>query len=495
MNERLPYENFLNEQLNELSLPDENMAWEDMRRRLEKEEDDQPAIAWWRRGCLPFALGLFVLLGIGLWLWPDQWIRKQKQETPAALSSTKQKFNDLKKDSLAILNLDSNQIIKRNKQKMNVRLSDSDTFKYNATKNTEEELNSSAEAADFNTNSKVKTNLKAKKVNLSVSLNKEQLSKRNKEENTNNKLGSKNEKDFIDVSNSTNKTSDPEDRVDIIENKDSLLNQSGTTNIKIVPFISTKHDSLHTMKNPVSNKNIIKEKEITLEKTDSINIKKLSFSAGLGIQQLLPIDGQKYNPYNAQGRKNSLADYIPSLYFRASKKDKWFLQFEFRYCAPQLNKELIYQQIIIPDSVANPRFTTTISKVLKKTYYHQLPVTFNYNVFKNWSLGTGIQWNSFKTAIAEQQRSIYDNLTQQDSLNFKQIVKVKNDTANNFKKSYLQGIIETEYKWKRFSLGARYNFGLQPYLQFTLPGGKQQREKNSSLQIFLRYELWQNKNK
>jgi hypothetical protein len=36
MNKRLPYEEQMAEQLKQVSLPDENMAWADMKRRLER---------------------------------------------------------------------------------------------------------------------------------------------------------------------------------------------------------------------------------------------------------------------------------------------------------------------------------------------------------------------------------------------------------------------------------------------------------------------------
>ena len=45
-------------------------------------------------------------------------------------------------------------------------------------------------------------------------------------------------------------------------------------------------------------------------KQDSSQRKPLYFGAGLGMHQLLPIAGQKSNPYNALGRKSSLGDYI-----------------------------------------------------------------------------------------------------------------------------------------------------------------------------------------
>ena len=61
MSERLPYEDKLQQQLNDLPLPDENKAWADMKRRLE-EDDDNGAIIWWRQGCMLWGLLLIALL-------------------------------------------------------------------------------------------------------------------------------------------------------------------------------------------------------------------------------------------------------------------------------------------------------------------------------------------------------------------------------------------------------------------------------------------------
>jgi hypothetical protein len=137
--------------------------------------------------------------------------------------------------------------------------------------------------------------------------------------------------------------------------------------------------------------------------------------------------------------------------------------------------------------------TITNSSVLKKTFYHQVPLTFNYYVVPNWSIGTGIQWNKFYSAVAEQDVKKRRLGTNNDSLLSQEIVKVNADTVSAFAKSWFQGIIQTQYQWKRFSIGVKYSFGLQPYIKFTLPNQPLQEEKNSSFQIFLRYELWRSK--
>lgn len=114
-----------------------------------------------------------------------------------------------------------------------------------------------------------------------------------------------------------------------LANKDSLLTprpmvKSGKDSIK--------HKGVDT---------IVTRKE---PKQDSSQRKPLYFGAGLGMHQLLPIAGQKSNPYNALGRKSALGDYIPSVYPRLYKDKKWFIQSEFRFGAPQYTKEIIFNQ-------------------------------------------------------------------------------------------------------------------------------------------------------
>jgi hypothetical protein len=209
----------------------------------------------------------------------------------------------------------------------------------------------------------------------------------------------------------------------------------------------------------------------------------------LALQQQIPIDSQSATPYNASGRKGSLADYIPSVYFRFHKKEKWFFQLEFKYGAPQYTRAIQYYQKAVFDTGTNS--ITTTSSRLKKTYYHQLPLTFNYHVMKNWTVGTGIVWNRFSSAVTEQsiRRSIQGG--PQDSLISYGIIKVRSDSV--FARSYFQAVFETQYQWKKISIGARYAFGLEPYIRFTLPGGVRQEEKNSSLQVFLRYQFWKSR--
>src|ERR1700733_12980134 len=99
MNERLPYEEELSKQLNNLQLPEENVSWEDMQRRLEEDDDDEPIITPFQKGCLGGSLLLLLLL-LAIWLmikpthWP--WNRNEK-----SVISSGESDNDPTYDSVA----------------------------------------------------------------------------------------------------------------------------------------------------------------------------------------------------------------------------------------------------------------------------------------------------------------------------------------------------------------------------------------------------------
>ena len=120
-----------------------------------------------------------------------------------------------------------------------------------------------------------------------------------------------------------------------------------------------------------------------------------------GLQQQIPFSGQKSVPYDYYGRKSSLSDYVPSIYLRLEKDKKWFVQTEFRYGAPQSIKDFSYSRQTKLD-IANNNLTTTTYR-LKKTYYHQLPLSFNYYILPNWSVGAGGIYNRFYGAVTEKE--------------------------------------------------------------------------------------------
>lgn len=471
MSGRLPYEQQLQQQWADIPLPDENAAWNDMARRLKEDDDDKGIVFWWRPGCGLLGL-LLVILGLGWWLLrPEKQVLNNGGDTGKQVTAKM----DQKKSG-------------RNRQ--DNKPPDHHTGKNNLDYNSKPVLHSNEENGVIDSMERATKVRDRKKIDKQAFPEIYSLSKGKKsnlpEKRTqrNNAWGGEDKGPVRVITTQVDTT----DRKTIKPDTPAVTNASDTVNTAGTPVDPPKKDSVKKSRPPAA---AGKEPPAT----DSSNSNKLFFSTGLTLQQQLPMAGQKATPYSSTGRKSSLADYIPAVYLRLNKKDKWFLQAEFRYGAPQYSKEFIYQQVTIRDTSANPLFEITNSARLKKTFYHQLPLTFNYYVLPNWSVGGGVVWNKFYAAVSDRESIRRNNLTQRDSVLFKGIVSMKKDTSGIFASSYFQAVLETQYQWKRFSAGARYAFGLQPYIRFTLPGLGPKEEKNSSMQLFLRFELWRPKQK
>ena len=470
MNDRLPYEEQLSQQWNDLPLPDEDMAWADMKRRLE-EDDDDSFIPFWLRGCGIWGLLLIVLIGIGWWLFWQPKNENKKEHVITQQEVGPKKYQ--KKDSVQTDN-SPDERLKDNKSSRTKR-NNNDSVPFNKQDEKNKLINKNDNEVSFSNTKRAIDKNKFKKA-----FSKQRTSKATNRIKKENRIT---DKDDVGVSSGSELKTDG-------NNPDVIVKDSSNS----VSIETKKTDSTH-----VVSKDSVKKKpgEQTVKNNapqkDSSRQKSISFSTGIAIHQLLPVDGQKLTPYNSQGRKGSLADYIPSVFVRMYKNDKWFLQSEFRYGAPQYTREIVYQQKGVLDTFGTTN--TITSAKLKKTFYHQLPVSFNYFVLPDWSIGGGFVWNKFKGAISEQdvvQRTVSTGI---DTVLSKGVILNSKNADSNFARSYFQALVETQYRWKRFSLGARYSFGLQPYLKFTLPGGTQQNERNRSLQVFLRYELWKSKAK
>ena len=507
MSELLPYETKLANELQNLPLPDENMAWADMKRRLD-EDDDNIVPVWWR-GCLLWSLLCLVLLVTGWWFL--------KHTTNDPIKQTIQRTDSLNKQSIE---KDGNAVNNNN------TLPKNDTIKkiiINDSSNTKQIIKDPL--IDTGSNTKKEKNVTAK-VEM-IDSKQAMLSKTILHKTIPNKIRIKTRKSVVE--NDTNiqsinsdtshiktirrklvephykktksskggieETIDEEESNKPIKNKPSVTDDADNNIVdSTIKHISNplpvNKDSIQKNSPDTAQKKSGQTKTSTKEKKKGNPIKQpIWFSTGIALTQQLPIAGQTLTSYNAEGRKGNLADYIPSVYARMYKGNKWFIQTEFRYGAPQNTKDIIFQE---RKDTGFQVITNDTSKHLKKTYYNQVPVTFNYFVLPNWSVGAGFIWNKFTSAVSEQEITQHNNITDSNFVVSKNLITNK-VADSNFVSSYFQYVLETQYRWKKLSLGVRYTFGLQPYLKFTLPGGTQQQEKNQSVLLFIRYELWRSK--
>lgn len=210
------------------------------------------------------------------------------------------------------------------------------------------------------------------------------------------------------------------------------------------------------------------------------------FTAGIGEQQQIPVAGQAAFPYNYYGRKGSISDYIPSLYVRLHWQEKWFLQAEFRYGAPQSVNDFSFSRQTKYDATTNN--ITTTSLVLKKTYYHQVPLSFNYYVAPRLSVGLGGVYSRFYGAITEEVVRNTNLQTQAETVSTK-LIQVPHFNDSFLYKTQVHLLFQTDYQWKRFSFGLRYKKDMQPYIKYTTPNGDINTEKNQTLEFILRYRV------
>lgn len=230
---------------------------------------------------------------------------------------------------------------------------------------------------------------------------------------------------------------------------------------------------------------VVSEREIKTMKP-----RRFSFSAGLGIQQQLRNGTQLAYSSDYYGKKGVFSEHIPSFYFRVHHKENWFAQAEFRFGAPQLVKDYSYARKIRYDTGTSNLVVSTLR--LRKLYYHQLPISFNYNVLPHLSVGAGGVYSIFYRAVTEQEVKATNIYTGAETYSkFTQRVPGYSDSF--FFKSQLQFILHTDYRWKNFSLGLRYKKDLQPYIKYTKPDGKIEDEMNDAVEVILRYRLWKSK--
>ena len=332
MNERLPYETQLAGQWSattagtDFPLPDENLAWADMRRRLD-EEEERP-VAWWRWGCLGWALLGLLAVGAGWYfLQPQKWFSEYRKnetiitEQPSTTGPAKQK----EKGKQPITGIpegeqkagihSANEKAVQDKQEMQIENNKQPAPSPALNPLIKETSQSTLQSG--NGKKQKKTNTKREELPVTTS-------------NTRMEENKTEPKRRIQAGSQT---------TDTAEKTNGILPQRPVLQaVEIKDTVQVKQKDTIAVHKPVSKKdsmNVIPGKE---KKEAEVNDKlPFVFSAGLGLLQQIPLAGQTFTPYSSQGRKASLADYLPSVYLRLEKEKKWFLQGEFRYGAPQLS--------------------------------------------------------------------------------------------------------------------------------------------------------------
>ncbi|MBC7424372.1 MAG: hypothetical protein H7334_13080 [Ferruginibacter sp.] len=513
-----PYEQVLKDELTNLPLPNENLAWEKMAELLREEDDDTllppPPV---NNGCLKWVVLLGILLlgaAAYLFLYKQQFF-KNKQHTENKIDS-----NNIKTIQSPTIDKSENGINATNGKDTGMQqrsaFADSQNQRSDSTLSmrqtnrtaTLQNISNDSLSGNQHLNKTTTSKTTVKIIGGSIESGSSSFNKTDFISTDGNKPISKNT--LLKKGNKKTKSAKTKTRTHAVISGALIDEETSVKDEKELPFneiqnqdsllkvtSSLTSDSINkkvtAVKKDLVNKSVVEKIAETLKtkdetKSDSAK-KKFWFAAGIAIQQGIPLNGESIVPYNYYGRKGSLADYIPSIYFRVYRQQKWFIQQEFRYGAPQYEKEYVYKTIIIDTSFNNK---TTAAYTLKKTYYHQLPLSFNYFVQPNWSVGVGVAYSKFSTAISQENISKKNLNLGIDTLISSLFVKDKDDSI--FTKNNFQWLFETQYIWKRFSFGAMYVRDIKPYIEFmNSSSGLIEKKKSYSANIFIRYELWRSK--
>ena len=474
MNKKLPFEEAFEQQMNDLPSPPEDESWQKMKQLLD-ENDKHAPLGFFKSNKVWGIFILLLLIGAGFIIRSTHMFK----EKPVAAS-----------ESTAVLQ--QKRLTPHLSKDVNKTLTSKPAISDALPKTVNNQHNHSAEARSIASSAKTISNRKTK---TSTGRESRTFLVKTRFEQNKSKQNNFSANEQTDVK----KTSVAGIKGNLISTKGNSSN-----NNKMLPGLQKNYARIDTTTiiQPGQQNTLIAQQNDSLshkvdvapkgntasQKAALRRLKKYLVSAGIRVQQQIPVAGQQVVHYGYNGN-NNLSDYIPSIYIRFERERKWFLQGEFIYGAPQILKEFAYSRQTEADSSGA---VTTTTLRLKKTFNNEIPVGFNYYLRPNLSAGIGITYSWFHGAIAEKEINTHNPLTPTISTQ-QQIVPIEGYTDSFLYKSHTYLLLQTDYQWRKFSLGLRYTRDVQPYIKYTLPDGAVANQKNWSLQFILRFRLWKSK--
>lgn len=208
------------------------------------------------------------------------------------------------------------------------------------------------------------------------------------------------------------------------------------------------------------------------------------FAAGIAPYQNIAVANQQPYHFNSSAGRNIIPDYIPSPYLQFHVTNRVYLQSEFQFNAPQSTPSLLMSQRNFAVPSGNLGYAENI--YLRKLYYFNMPVSFYYSPVRNFYIGSGLQFSSFNSGLAEiEQRSSTNTLLNSTT------IKLKDDSlSSKITGSEWRYLFDANYYVNRFMFGVRYNQALNSFINLrvnnTLPPTQ---SRNQAVQIYLRYNL------
>lgn len=218
------------------------------------------------------------------------------------------------------------------------------------------------------------------------------------------------------------------------------------------------------------------------------------FVAGLGLNQFFSVGQQQPSNYNSGGTTGGIGDYIPVPMLRYYFSRKLYVQLEAQFNAPQYTKKDLVGGQSKADTIYPGRVEQN-SVIIKKLFYFNLPFSVHYSPFKNLYLGAGLQYSRLSNGVGVVENVVMTTGAA-DSVKVTKAYSFKGDSIyQKMRTNEFRVLFDVNYTYKKFILGVRYNQALSRFLDVRISDTKVTQARNSSLQLYLRYILWDNRKK
>lgn len=215
------------------------------------------------------------------------------------------------------------------------------------------------------------------------------------------------------------------------------------------------------------------------------------FVFAIGLNQGVPVDGQQVWTNPSGGLNTWWKNYIPVPSIRYYVRPKLYLQLEARIHAPQYTP----RDLIFLYQYSDTSYSGWVE--IKKLFYFQLPVSIHYSPSDNWSVGLGIQYSHYGKGIAA--------ISDSSSNTYYAVEPLSNFPMVFVKKQEFRGLISVDYTYVHWVLGASYDAAFTRAITVKVPNPTVTQQAavllpppsvwNTSLQLYLRYILWDGRKK
>ncbi|HEX5026837.1 MAG TPA: hypothetical protein VFV68_16265 [Agriterribacter sp.] len=209
------------------------------------------------------------------------------------------------------------------------------------------------------------------------------------------------------------------------------------------------------------------------------------FAAGIAPYQNFGVASQESYHYNSAAGESIISDYIPAPYLQFHFTNRVYLLGEFQFNSPQATPSLLLAQKTMTFPMSGTGFTE--NTYLRKLYYFNMPVSFYYSPLKNFYVGSGLQFSSFNSGLANIELTTSNSNIVLDS----KTVKIKDDSLSaNIKSAEWRYLFDANYYYDRFMFGFRYNQALNNFIDLNVNNSLPPTQaRNQAFQFYIRYNL------